>query len=131
MNDNNILLVEDNVDDEFLTLRTLAKSGFSKVEVVRDGVEALEYLFGNEGEALQIPGFILLDLKLPKIDGIEVLQAIRNNPSTAAVPVLIISSSREPSDYDRCRVLGVRVFLNKPLESQELEQGLRLMDIIR
>lgn len=128
-----ILLVEDNADDEFLSLRTLGKAGFTSVSVARDGVEAIELLFGKDGQTKdgtgEFPSFILLDLKLPRFDGIEVLRSIRVNGG-GSIPVLVISSSREPSDYEQCQELGVKVFLNKPLDRTELEDELRSLNIL-
>src|SRR5215210_1226084 len=100
MSDNVILLVEDNPDDELLTLRALKKNNvLNRVVVARDGVEALEYLFatgahaGRDSEVL--PQLVLLDLKLPKVDGLEVLRLMRSDDRTRLVPVVILTSSTE------------------------------------
>ncbi len=98
-----ILLVEDNPDDEALTLRALNKSKVAnKIDVVRDGAEALEYLFCTgayaDRDPLDLPQVILLDLKLPKVDGLEVLRRIRSEPRTHMLPVVILTSSKEDRD---------------------------------
>src|SRR6516162_10089657 len=100
MTDNIILLVEDNPDDEALTLRALKKNNImNDVFVARDGVEALEYLFGtgaHAGRDLSVmPQVVLLDLKLPKVDGLEVLRQLRADPRTYLVPVVVLTSSTE------------------------------------
>lgn len=130
-----ILLVEDNPDDEFLALRALRRQGMNNVVVARDGEEALAYLFGtgspgSRGGGLE-PAFILLDLKLPKINGIEVLRALRNDQRTERTPVIVISSSREECDLSRCRDLGVLSYLTKPVVGSEIVDILekaRLLD---
>ncbi len=119
-----ILLVEDNPDDEFLALRALRRQGMDNVVVARDGEEALAYLFGtgspgNGGAPLE-PAFILLDLKLPKINGIEVLRVLRNDERTGRIPVIVISSSREECDLSRCHELGVLSYLTKPVDGGEI-----------
>ena len=95
-----ILLVEDNPDDEVLALRALTQNKIAnRVDVARDGVEALEYLFGTETEpAKNLPQVVLLDLKLPKIDGLEVLRRIRASQQTRFLPVVVLTSSNEDRD---------------------------------
>lgn len=119
-----ILLVEDNPDDEFLALRALRRQGMDKVVVARDGQEALTYLLGSgcpeRGGGLLVPAFILLDLKLPKINGIEVLRALRADGRTRGIPVIVISSSREESDLRCCRELDVLCCLTKPVDGKEI-----------
>ncbi|MBT0665085.1 response regulator [Geobacter pelophilus] len=119
MSTNKVLLVEDNSDDEFLALRTLKKMGFSNVLVARDGREAISMLMGEEpaGSSAQIepPEFLLLDLRLPKLDGLEVLRKLRSNGSTKDVPVYVLTSSEDPHDKEVCKQLGVVAFLPKPL----------------
>uniref|UniRef100_A0A831UC01 Response regulator n=1 Tax=Geobacter metallireducens TaxID=28232 RepID=A0A831UC01_GEOME len=119
-----ILLVEDNADDEFLALRALRRQGMDKVVVARDGQEALAYLLGpgcpERGGGLLAPAFILLDLKLPKVNGIEVLRALRADERTRGIPVIVISSSREESDLKSCRELDVLCCLTKPVDGKEI-----------
>ncbi|ABB33626.1 response regulator receiver protein [Geobacter metallireducens RCH3] len=119
-----VLLVEDNPDDEFLALRALRKQGIDNIVVAHDGEEALARLLGpgspgGGGEILE-PAFILLDLKLPKINGIEVLTALRGNVRTKQVPVIVISSSREETDLKCCRELDVLSCLTKPVDGKEI-----------
>ena len=123
-----ILVVEDNSDDEFLALRALRRLGLHNVLVVRDGEEALSCLVCaglSSGEAVEPPWLVLLDLKLPKVDGMDVLQAVREQPSTKALPVIVISSSQEERDVRRCRELGVLSYITKPVESEKIADALR------
>lgn len=119
-----ILLVEDNADDEFLSLRALRRQGLENVIVARDGEEALAYLLGpgcpERGGRLLEPAFILLDLKLPKVNGIEVLRALRADGRTKGIPVIVISSAREESDLRCCRELDVLCCLTKPADGKEI-----------
>ncbi|GAM08473.1 response regulator MprA [Geobacter sp. OR-1] len=114
-----VLLIEDNSDDEFLALRTLKKMGFFDVKVARDGREAINMLLGDESAGLppQIdpPSFMLLDLRLPKLDGLEVLRKLRSSGRTSGVPVYVLTSSEDPHDKEVCKNLGVIAFLPKPL----------------
>lgn len=119
-----ILLVEDNSDDEALTLRALKKNHIgNEVMVVRDGVEALDYLFGTGPHAgrdlTATPDLILLDLKLPKVDGIEVLRAIRDNERTRLLPVVVLTTSSEEPDKIRCYDLGANSYVRKPVDFQQ------------
>ena len=115
-----IVLVEDNRDDEELALWSLKKAGVQEVTVARDGVEALRLLLG-EGERPPLrPELVLLDLRLPKIDGIEVLQQLRNDERTRTLPVIILTSSEDPHDKKLCTELGALAFLSKPLEANFL-----------
>src|SRR5690606_31923071 len=113
-----ILLVEDNKKDEELTLRALRKSNFAnEVVVARDGVQALDYLFGRgeyAGRCVEdLPQVVLLDLKLPKVDGLEVLDAIRKDPRTHLLPVVILTSSVEEQDLVRGYGLGANSYTRK------------------
>ena len=116
-----ILLVEDNADDEALTLRALRKNHISnEVIVARDGVEALEYLLPSDrapGAARTVlPAVILLDLKLPKVDGLEVLQRLRGDERTRRVPVVVLTSSKEEQDILRSYDLGANSYIRKPVD---------------
>ena len=111
--------VEDNIDDAFLTKRTLRKAGIDAVRVASDGQEALDMLLTS---AAPLPALLILDLRLPKINGLKVLQELRRNKITMALPVLILSSSEDPKDRETCLHLGAIAFLNKPLELTSLQQ---------
>ena len=112
-----ILLVEDNADDEQLTLRALKKNSIAnQVVVARDGAEAIDYLFGTAGGSPNLdvlPEVILLDLKLPKIDGLEVLRRLRENERTAHLPVVVLTSSNEEQDLVQSYRLGKVLFWDK------------------
>ena len=109
-----ILLVEDNPDDEALTLRAFRQHNLSnKIQVARDGAEALAYLFA---ERAAVPQLVLLDLKLPKVDGLEVLRRIREDPRTTLVPVVILTSSKEESDLVRGYQLRANSYIHKPVD---------------
>jgi CheY-like chemotaxis protein len=121
MESKTILLVEDNLDDIDLTLRALKKNNIkNEVKVVSDGAEALDYLFGTgkyTGRDLaNMPTVILLDLKLPKIDGLEVLRRIRTNELTKLLPVVILTSSKEEQDIANGYSLGVNSYVRKPVD---------------
>jgi CheY-like chemotaxis protein len=116
--DAEILLVEDNPDDAELTLRALRKGKVTeRVRVARDGAEALAVLFGEDTAALaRLPRVVLLDLKLPKVDGVEVLRRIKADARTRRVPVVVLTSSGEASDVTRCYDLGVNSYIVKPVD---------------
>lgn len=119
-----ILLVEDNPDDEILTLRALKKNNIkNEVTVARDGVEALDFLFGTgtyEGrDLIEMPEVILLDLKLPRIDGLEVLRRIREAERTRLLPVVVLTTSTEDQDRLRSYDLGANSYVRKPVDFQE------------
>jgi len=116
-----ILLVEDNPDDEELTLRALAKNHIrNEIVVAHDGVEALDYLFGTGSFAGRdpdhLPEVVLLDLKLPKVDGVEVLRRIRGDARTRLLPVVMLTSSLEEGDLARCYANGVNSYVRKPVD---------------
>jgi two-component system response regulator len=116
-----ILLVEDNEADEHLTIRALRKGAVAnEIVVARDGEEALMLLLGDPDTGrkpgMTLPGLVLLDLKLPKIDGIEVLRAIRANPRTKTLPVVIVTSSDEDRDLANGYGLGANSYVRKPIE---------------
>jgi CheY-like chemotaxis protein len=116
-----ILLVEDTAEDLELTLRALKKARLANhIHVARDGAEALEFLFREGPFASRPPGeepkVILLDLKLPKVDGLEVLQRIKADPRTRAIPVVVLTSSKEQRDVVKSYQLGVNSYIVKPVE---------------
>ncbi len=119
MTNNVILLVEDNPDDEALTLRALKKANLLiEVVVARDGVEALDRLLGtgaHAGAAL-VPQIVLLDLKLPKIDGLEVLRRVRADPRTRRQPIVVLTSSKEDKDLVESYDLGANSYVRKPVD---------------
>jgi two-component system, response regulator len=113
MEDKTILLVEDNLDDLDLTLRAFKKNKIvNKIVIARDGEEALEYLFGEKAVK---PALVLLDLKLPKVDGLEVLKKIRSNVKTKLYPVVILTSSTEYNDLKAAYELGTNSYIKKPV----------------
>lgn len=121
-----ILLVEDNPDDELLTLRALKKNHIhNEVVVAHDGPEALEYLLGSANDQPIIPAMILLDLKLPKIDGIEVLRRLRASPRTRLTPVVILTSSREEPDLIAGYELGANSYIRKPVDFEQFSEAVR------
>lgn len=122
MQDAEILLVEDNSNCEELALRALRKAGYSNVAVARDGAEALGMLLGEAagGSGHNEPDFVLLDMKLPKVDGVGVLQKIRSDERTKRLKVFALSSSEDPKDLEECRNLGVLAVLSKPLNPDVL-----------
>src|SRR3712207_5564695 len=124
MTDKVILLVEDNPDEELLTLRALRKNDVTgEVVVARDGVEALDYLFGTGAYAGRdtsvMPQLILLDLKLPKIDGLEVLRRLRADERSRLLPVVILTSSREQQDMLEGYGLGANSYVRKPVNFEQ------------
>ena len=124
MNDNNaieILLVEDNVNDVELTLRALRKNNIANsIQVVTDGEEALEFLFANgrySSRDMKItPKLVILDLKLPKVDGLEILRRVKSDERTKVIPVVILTSSKEESDVISGYKLGANSFIVKPVD---------------
>lgn len=134
MNKKTILLVEDNPDDEALTLRSLSRNKVcNEVVVVRDGAEALDYLFGTgayEGrDVSEFPELVLLDLKLPKIDGLEVLKCIRDDSRTKLLPVVILTSSDEERDLVNSYKLGANSYVRKPVEFAEFAEAVRQLEL--
>lgn len=119
--DRPILLVEDNPDDEALTLRAFARNGIeNRVVVARDGVDAVDYLFGTGkhlGRDMNImPAVIFLDLKLPRVDGVEVLRRIRADARTRLLPVVVLTTSREPEDIQDAYTFGANSYIRKPVD---------------
>ena len=133
-NEKVILLVEDNGDDEALTLLALKKNNISnEVIVVRDGVEALDYLFGTGAYAgsdmSAMPVVVLLDLKLPKLDGLEVLRRIRANDRTKLLPVVVLTSSKEEKDMIESYSLGANSYIRKPVNFEQFSDSVRQLGL--
>lgn len=129
-----ILLVEDNPDDEALTLRALKQNNIrNKVSVVRDGAQALDFLFKrgefDKDESAGLPAVVLLDLKLPKISGLEVLEQIRKSPETRLLPVVVLTSSREEEDMVRSYELGANSYVRKPVDFNEFAKAVNHMGL--
>lgn len=129
-----ILLVEDNPDDEALTLRALKKNNIrNEVVIARDGVEAVDYLFGTGAHAGRdlstMPQVVLLDLKLPKMDGFEVLERIRSSEATKFLPVVILTTSNEDQDRIRGYGLGANSFVRKPVEFDKFIEAVRQLGL--
>lgn len=123
-----ILLVEDNPNDAELSLYALKKFKIANsIHHAHDGAEALEYLFGNaeNGGKIQIPRLILLDLKLPKVDGLEVLRRLKSHPETRSVPVVVLTSSREERDIVESYNLGVNSYIVKPIDFEQFTESVR------
>src|SRR5512138_3300534 len=134
MNHRTILLVEDNADDEALTLRALNKSKVAnRIDVVRDGAEALDYLFCTGAYAnrdpLDLPQVILLDLKLPKVDGLEVLRRLRADERTRLLPVVILTSSKEEQDMIRGYGYGANSYVRKPIDFNQFVEAVNQLGL--
>jgi two-component system, response regulator len=134
MDDKVILLVEDNPDDEALTLRALKKNNIkNEVVVARDGAEALDYLFGEGAysgrDTRVVPQVILLDLKLPKVDGFEVLRKLRADERTKRLPVVILTSSNEEQDRISGYDLGANSYVRKPVEFPNFIEAVRQLGL--
>ncbi|MCL5025758.1 MAG: response regulator [Chloroflexi bacterium] len=130
MNEGIILLVEDNPDDVDLTLRAMRKNKIlNEVVVTRDGTEALDYLFARGTYAGRnvndLPAVVLLDLRRPKIDGLEVLQELRADPRTKLCPTVILTSSREEQDLIRGYSLGANSYIRKPVDFDQFTEAVR------
>ncbi|MBD2562139.1 response regulator [Nostoc sp. UIC 10607] len=129
-----ILLVEDNPDDEALTLRALKKNNImNEVVVARDGVQALDYLFGKgvyaDRDMSVMPNLILLDLKLPKMDGLEVLRQLRTDDRTKILPVVILTSSKEEQDLINGYSLGANSYVRKPVDFSQFSEAVRQLGL--
>ena len=134
MREGTILLVEDNSDDEALTLRALRKNNISnQVVVARDGVEALDYLFSRGAyagrELSGMPVVVLLDLKLPRLDGLEVLRSLRADERTRLVPVVVLTSSREQQDQIDSYSRGANSYVRKPVDFLEFTEAVRQLGL--
>jgi CheY-like chemotaxis protein len=133
MNESNaveLLLVEDNPEDLELSLRALRKANLvNRIHIARDGAEALEYIF-CEGpyvtrQIVDVPKVILLDLKLPKVDGLEVLKRIKSDPRTKMIPIVVLTSSKEQRDVVESYQLGVNSYLVKPVNFERFAEAVR------
>jgi CheY-like chemotaxis protein len=134
MTEGRILLVEDNAKDEALTLRALRKSNIlNAITVARDGAEALDHLFGSgngpPGGPAALPQLVLLDLKLPKVDGLEVLRQIRKDPRTRLLPVVILTTSTEDRDRLDGYTLGANSYVRKPIDFAQFAEAVRQLGL--
>ena len=131
MSSKTILLVEDNPDDEELTVLAFEQNHISNpITVARDGAEAIDMLFGTDGEGGGLdPAIILLDLKLPKIDGLEVLRRIRSEERTKYLPVIVLTSSREDHDLVASYSYGCNSYVRKPVDFEEFSEAVRQLGI--
>lgn len=129
-----ILLVEDNPDHELLAMRALHRNGIdADVHVARDGTEALDFLFGTGDHAgrdtEEQPTVVLLDLKLPKVDGLEVLRQLRQNPQTRMIPVVVLTSSDEEEDLVSGYSLGANSYIRKPVEFDKFVEAAKQLKL--
>jgi CheY-like chemotaxis protein len=126
MSEKTILLVEDNPDDRDLTLRALEKNKIlNTVITAADGVEALDHLLGRNGVPRINPALVLLDLKLPRVDGLEVLRAMRADPRTKLLPVVVLTSSKEEQDLLASYSLGANSYIRKPVDFVKFTEAVR------
>ena len=122
-----ILLVEDNPNDVEMTLHALKRSGLTnRIRVMRDGAEALEFLFANGAE---LPKVVMLDLKLPRVDGIQVLRAVRADPRTRTIPIVVLTSSREERDIAQTYDLGANSYIVKPVDFEQFSEAVRQLGL--
>ncbi len=125
-----ILFVEDSTDDAALTIRALKKSGFSnKLHHVVDGVAALDFLYCrgvySDRNSAQYPKLILLDLKMPKVSGIQVLETVKTDPKLKSIPVVMLTSSNEGPDIEKCYQLGANSYIVKPVDSDNFFHAIK------
>lgn len=129
-----ILFVEDSEDDAILTIRALTKSGFTnKLHHVVNGAEALDFIY-CEGiyasrNAKEFPKLILLDLKMPKVSGIQVLEKVKSDPSTKSIPVVMLTSSKEGPDIEECFALGANSYIVKPVDSDNFFNAIKQLGL--
>lgn len=129
MNDKPILLVEDNNDDEKLTLRALKKNNIlNEVVLAHDGVEALDYLFPSAGTSV-LPQIVLLDLNLPRMNGLDVLRRIRSDERTKLLPVVVLTSSKQEEDIARSYAVGANAYVRKPVDFMEFSEAVRTVGL--
>jgi two-component system, response regulator len=133
-NERNILLIEDNPDDELLTLMAFRDNKImNEIVVARDGEEALDILFGtgkfSSHDVSTLPQLILLDLKLPKVDGLEVLQKIRSTEETRYLPVVVLTSSREEMDIIKSYQLGANSYIQKPVDFEQFSEAIKQLGL--
>ena len=133
-NHREILLVEDNLADVELAVHALRREKLAnQIEVARDGEEALDFLFCrgrySHRELDHLPRVILLDLKLPKVDGMEVLRQLKNDPRTSAIPVVILTASREEQDLVNSYQLGVNAYIQKPVDFDQFRQVIKQLGL--
>lgn len=125
-----ILLIEDDPDDVELTLRSLNKSNlYNNITVLRDGVEAMDYFFGEGYESRELPQLIILDLKLPKISGLELLEKLRSDERTKLLPIVILSSSEEGPDIEASYELGANSYVRKPIDFVQFSEAVRQLGL--
>ena len=131
MDTKTILLIEDNLSDIELTRRAFKKGRITnKLVVAKDGQEALDYLFGTcTAELLPLPTLVMLDLKLPKIEGLEVLRSIRANDRTRRLPVVILTSSTEEQDLVKCYDLGANSYIRKPVDFNQFAEAIQQLGL--
>jgi two-component system response regulator len=125
-----VLLVEDNADDVALMLRVFTRAGVlgnDEVVVSRDGVQALDFLFGTGAQAHPLPRVIFLDLKMPRVDGLEVLRRVRADPRTRLVPVVVLTSSDEERDVRQSYHLGANSYVRKPEDSIQFSEAVQTL----
>lgn len=125
-----ILFVEDSIDDAVLTIRALSKSGFTnKLFHVKDGAEALDFIYYRgkytNRKPKEYPKLILLDLKMPKVSGIQVLEKLKSDPTTKSIPIVMLTSSNEGPDIEKCFSLGVNSYIVKPVDSDNFFQAIK------
>jgi two-component system response regulator len=125
-----ILLVEDNPSDLELTLHALKRHNLANhIQVARDGVEALDFIFGENEQVQHVPRVILLDLKLPKVDGLEVLKKIKGDSRTKTIPIVILTSSREERDLVESYSLGVNSYIVKPVDFNQFIEAVKQLGL--